>query len=104
MVIEGGLNDFDRTEAEITAGFTRLVRAVGDRPLLVVGPPPAPFRGRYVARVDALLGDLAARHGATYLSMKDADLPYLDDGLHLTPAGHEEFGDLVAGRIAAGLL
>ena len=31
----------------------------------------------------------------------DLDLPYLDDRLHLTEAGHEAFGDAVAERIAA---
>nr|WP_227463368.1 SGNH/GDSL hydrolase family protein [Nocardioides lijunqiniae] len=99
VVVEGGLNDYDRTGAEITEGFRRLVRVVGDVPMLVVGPPPAPLRARHVARVDEVLGDLAARHGATYLSMADADLRYLDDRLHLTPGGHEEFGDLVAASV-----
>jgi acyl-CoA thioesterase-1 len=99
VVVEGGLNDYDRTAAEISAGFRRLARAVGDVPMLVVGPPPAPVRGRHVARVDEVLGDLAARHGATYLSMTGADLRYLDDGLHLTPGGHQEFGDLVAASV-----
>ncbi|WP_167736124.1 SGNH/GDSL hydrolase family protein [Nocardioides sp. 503] len=99
VVVEGGLNDYDRTAAEITAGFLRLVRAVGDVPMLVVGPPPAPLRGRHVARVDEILRDLAARHDATYLSMADVDLRYLDDGLHLTAGGHEEFGDLVAASV-----
>ncbi|MCD4527098.1 SGNH/GDSL hydrolase family protein [Nocardioides sp. cx-173] len=95
VVVQGGLNDHDRTAAEIGAGFRALVRAVGDRSLLVVGPPPAPVRGSEVGRVDAVLAALAARHGATYLSMVEADLPYLDDGLHLTSEGHREFGDLV---------
>jgi acyl-CoA thioesterase-1 len=99
VVVEGGLNDYDRTAAEITAGFRRLVRAVGDVPMLVVGPPSAPVRGGQVGRVDEVLVDLAARHGATYLSMAGADLRYLDDGLHLTPGGHEEFGDLVAASV-----
>ena len=103
VVVEGGLNDYDRTAAEIGAGFRALRRAVGDRPLLVVGPPPAPLRGAEVARVDALLARLAARHGATYLSMADVDLPYLDDDLHLTEGGHTAFGDLVAQRVAAAL-
>jgi lysophospholipase L1-like esterase len=28
------------------------------------------------------------------------DLSYLDDGLHLTGAGHEEFGDRVAAALS----
>ena len=96
VIVEGGLNDADRTDTEIREGFRALVRAVGDVPLLVVGPPPAPARAGEVPRVDALLAGLAASHDAAYLSMADADLPYLPDGLHLTEAGHVEFGDAVA--------
>lgn len=103
VVVEGGLNDVDRTDSEIREGFRALVRAVGDLPLVVVGPPPAPSRAAEVPRVDALLATLAAAHGATYLSMADADLSYLPDDLHLTAAGHAEFGDLVAARITPGL-
>jgi acyl-CoA thioesterase I len=36
-----------------------------------------------------------------YVSTVDLDLPYLDDRLHLQPAGHKIFGDAVAARIAA---
>lgn len=99
VVVEGGLNDFDHTDTEIREGFRALVRAVGDVPLLVVGPPPAPSRAAEVPRVDALLAALAASHDAAYLSMADADLPYLPDGLHLTADGHVEFGDLVAAAL-----
>ena len=42
------------------------------------------------------------RYGVGYLSMLDADLPYLDDGLHLTAAGHRQFGDRVAAALSAG--
>jgi acyl-CoA thioesterase-1 len=34
------------------------------------------------------------------VSTADLDLDYLDDRLHLTYAGHREFGDAVRGRIA----
>jgi acyl-CoA thioesterase-1 len=99
VVVEGGLNDFDRTATEISTGFRRVMREIGDLPVLVVGPPPAPVRGDDVARVDALLARLAAGHGTPYLSMAEADLTYLDDGLHLTGEGHEEFGDAVAASV-----
>lgn len=99
VVVAGGLNDFDHTDAEIREGFRLLVRAVGEIPLVVVGPPPAPSRAAEVPRVDALLATLAAAHGATYLSLADADLAYLPDDLHLTAAGHAEFGDLVAAQL-----
>lgn len=107
VVVEGGLNDFDRTDTEIRDGFQALVDALadaladapGDVPLVVVGPPPAPARAAEVPRVDSLLARLAAAHGATYLSMAGAELPYLPDGLHLTLDGHRAFGDAVAARL-----
>ena len=54
-------------------------------------------------RVDRLLRHLSDRYGVPYVSTVDLDLPYLDDRLHLTPAGHRAFGDAVADRIAAVL-
>ncbi|WP_194288982.1 MULTISPECIES: SGNH/GDSL hydrolase family protein [unclassified Nocardioides] len=96
VVVEGGLNDHDQRHAEIVAGFTRLTQAVGARPLVVVGPPLAPARTEQARRVDALLARLAARHGATYVSTSGLTLPYLPDGLHLTPEGHTAFGEHVA--------
>lgn len=96
VVVEGGLNDWDQGPVAITAGFQRLVRAVGDRELVVVGPAAAPSRASYVPDVDALLARLADAHGATYVRTAGLDLPYLDDRLHLTPEGHRTFGDHVA--------
>ena len=96
VVVEGGLNDHDQRDADIVAGFTRLTAAVGARTLVVVGPPLAPARAEQARRVDALLARLAARHGATYVSTSGLALPYLPDGLHLTPEGHTAFGDHVA--------
>jgi acyl-CoA thioesterase I len=51
--------------------------------------------------VDQLLAHLSKKYGVPYVSTLDLKLPYLDDLLHLTPAGHREFGDAVAARIAA---
>ncbi len=96
VVVEGGLNDHDRTDAEVRAGFERLMLALGDLPVLVVGPADAPARSFAVPRLDDLLAGLAEQHGAAYLSMRTHDLTYLDDRLHLTPRGHDAFGDAVA--------
>nr|WP_301539779.1 SGNH/GDSL hydrolase family protein [Nocardioides sp. zg-DK7169] len=96
VVVEGGLNDHDQTRAAIVRGFERVVAAVGDRHLVVVGPPAAPSRAEQARRVDALLTRLSARHGTTYVSMKGLTLPFLPDDLHLTPEGHTAFGDRVA--------
>jgi len=101
VVVEGGLNDWDQTPAAITLGFERLVRAVGDRQLVVVGPASAPARERRVPALDALLARLSATHGASYIRTSDLQLGYLDDRLHLTADGHREFGDHVAAQIEA---
>ena len=101
VVVEGGLNDFDRTRAEIKAGFARVLAATAPYRTVVVGPATAPSRAAAVPRVDRLLRHLSDRYGVAYVSTSDLDLPYLDDQLHLTAAGHQAFGDAVAARIAA---
>jgi acyl-CoA thioesterase-1 len=101
VVVEGGLNDYDVPNADIRAGFDRLMGELkGDR-VVVVGPASAPSRATEVPRVDALLARLAASHGVGYVRTSGLTLPYLDDRLHLTPVGHEQFGDFVAGELAA---
>jgi acyl-CoA thioesterase-1 len=103
VVVEGGLNDVDRGDAEIRAGFARLMRTLSAHRVLVVGPAAAPARSARVPRLDGLLARLAADAGATYLRMSDLELSYLDDRLHLTAGGHAEFGERVAAEVAAHL-
>lgn len=99
VVVEGGLNDFDETDADIRAGFAALMRALHGQRVVVVGPATAPARAAGVPRVDDLLAALAERYDVPYVRTSGLDLPYLDDRLHLTPEGHEEFGDYVAQQI-----
>ena len=101
LVVEGGLNDFDRTRAEIRAGFARVMASAAAYRTVVVGPALAPARAGAVPRVDRILSHLATKYDVPYLSMTDLRLPYLPDQLHLQPAGHRIFGDAVADRIAA---
>ncbi|MEO9323429.1 SGNH/GDSL hydrolase family protein [Nocardioides sp. C4-1] len=101
VVVQGGLNDHRRSDAEIARGYEALLRGLVGYRVLVVGPPPAPSRAAEVPRVDAVLKRMSVGFGVDYLSMADADLDYLDDRLHLTPEGHREFGDLVAQHINA---
>jgi acyl-CoA thioesterase-1 len=101
LVVEGGLNDFDRSRAEIKAGFVRVMRFAAPYRTVVVGPALAPSRASAVPRVDRLLAHLSAKYGVGYVSTVDLELPYLPDRLHLQPAGHRIFGDAVADRIAA---
>jgi len=100
VVVEGGLNDYDQPDADIRAGFARLMRELRGHRVVVVGPATAPSRARAVPHVDALLASLSQRYDVAYVSTTSLDLPYLDDRLHLTPAGHAQFGDYVASRLA----
>lgn len=100
VVIEGGLNDFDQPEDAVRSGFRALIRDLRGHEVLVVGPPPAPVRAAGAARIDAILRDEAARAGVPYVSMSGHRFGYLDDGLHLTPAGHRAFGAVVAAAVA----
>ncbi|MFC7504653.1 SGNH/GDSL hydrolase family protein, partial [Nocardioides sp. GCM10030258] len=59
VVVEGGLNDYDQSLADLEAGFARLMRVLDGRQVLVVGPPPAPERPRGdVEAVDVALARL----------------------------------------------
>ena len=101
VVVEGGLNDYDQPDATIRAGFERLMDTLDGRRVVVVGPAMAPSRATAVPHVDALLAALSEQYGVSYVSTMSWDLPYLEDRLHLTEAGHLRFGDEVAGAIAA---
>jgi acyl-CoA thioesterase-1 len=101
VVVEGGLNDYDQPLPDVRAGFVRLLRELhGDR-VVVVGPALAPSRAAAVPRLDTLLAGVAEAHGIRYIRMSGLDLSYLDDDLHLTPAGHRAFGDYVRDQLAA---
>ena len=101
VVVEGGLNDADQSDADIRSGFVRLMSELDGEQVVVIGPASAPSRASLVPRVDALLASLSARYDVPYVRTSDLQLPYLDDGLHLTPVGHEAFGDFVSGQIAS---
>lgn len=100
VVVEGGLNDVNRSTASIATGFHRLMRTLRRYDTVIVGPPRAPKRGDGVVRVDRLLRRLSDRAGVPYVSTLDVRLPYLPDRLHPTAAGQVTFGRIVARRIA----
>ncbi len=99
VIVEGGLNDFDRPVAEIRSGVRHVLAAFEGTPVVMVGPASAPSRRRGVQRVDGVLAAEAERAGARYVSTKDLALTYLPDRLHLTAEGHREFGEFVASAI-----
>ncbi|ABL83333.1 MULTISPECIES: SGNH/GDSL hydrolase family protein [unclassified Nocardioides] len=100
VVVEGGLNDYDRPDSEIRAGFARLMTALDGQRVVVVGPASAPSRAAAVPHVDALLASLSDWYGVPYIRTSGLRLDYLGDRLHLTLAGHDAFGDYVASRLA----
>ena len=65
----------------------------------MVGPAAAPSRASAVPQVDGLLASLAERYDVAYVRTSHLELPYLDDRLHLTPAGHAAFGDFGAAAL-----
>ncbi|HEX7739612.1 MAG TPA: SGNH/GDSL hydrolase family protein [Marmoricola sp.] len=99
VVVEGGLNDFDQSDGAIRRGFDELIDQLPGARVVVVGPADAPARAAEVPRVDDLLARLSAAHGLRYVRMAGTTFPYLSDGLHLTAAGHREFGDIVSRAI-----
>ena len=99
VVVEGGLNDYDQPDAAIRPGFRALMRELRGQQVVVVGPASAPSRSRAVPRVDALLARLSGEYDVAYVRTTGLRLPYLPDRLHLTPAGHDAFGDYVAGEL-----
>lgn len=99
VVVEGGLNDYDQPTNDIVRGFRDLMRGLAGQHVVVVGPASAPRRAGAVPRVDVLLTRLCEEYGVPYVVTSDLDLSYLDDRLHLTEGGHEEFGEAVAERL-----
>lgn len=100
VVVEGGLNDYDQPATAIEQGFRDLMADLTGHRVVVIGPADAPSRTRALPRVEALLESLSTEHGVPYVATSDLDLSYLADRLHLTDAGHRDFGEAVAERIA----
>lgn len=105
VVVEGGLNDANRSGREIRAGFEALMERLAGYDVVVLAPPPTPSHAARIGRVDALLTKLTAAAGVPYVPTFDIPITYLPDGLHPDRAGHATFGRAVAERLAAlGLL
>ncbi len=100
VVVAGGLNDVDQSDAAIETGVRRVLRELDGQRVVIVGPASAPARASGVPRVNQLLARLARESDVSYIDATGFDLSYLADGLHLTTAGHQEFGDAVAAALA----
>lgn len=95
LIIQGGLNDSEASGRNIEDAADDLLEQVADiQTVVLVGPTNAPAKSD-LAKVDRALAAAAAKHRREYISALTWDLEFLPDRLHLTPAGHAEFADLV---------
>lgn len=74
VVVQGGSNDRDASQAELAAGARRTLRALGSRfpaaPRVMLGPGPDPEPVTAEQRaVDDVLADVAEAEGVPYISM-----------------------------------
>lgn len=101
VVVQGGLNDHDMPTEQVRAGANEVLAALAGRPVVLVGPAAAPRRAARAAVVDRVLAEVADDAGVPYVRTYDWELDYLPDRLHLTAAGHADFGRRVAAAIEA---
>lgn len=105
LVIQGGLNDvYAEPETVAQAADAVLEETASLEHVIVVGPIDAPGR-KGEAEVDAILAAAAEKHGATYLSTLEWQLPFGEDRVHLTADGHRAYADRIREALAdAGAL
>lgn len=96
VIIQGGLNDVG---ADGLAPKVQEALAAVDGDAVLVGPPLAPnLDAEKIRAVDTTLAEVAAGAGVKYISAVGWELTY-SDGLHLTPASHQDFGRKVAAAL-----
>ena len=99
LIIQGGLNDSEASAHQIETAASDLLEDVADIPtVILIGPTNAPAKSD-LAKVDRALAAAAKDHQREYISALEWDLEFLPDRLHLTPAGHVGFADLVRARL-----
>lgn len=93
LVVQTGLNDVHSSPGTARTGMAEVLRRSTAVPrVVVVGPPPAPsLRPAELRRVDAELRTACRPPRCSYISARSWSLPYVEDRLHLTPAGHAQF-------------
>ncbi|MDQ0031803.1 SGNH/GDSL hydrolase family protein [Arthrobacter bambusae] len=114
VVVQGGGNDAARkvSDEQITSNANRLIAALRKRyPLAKIAMIGTLAKGSNAGggrrtEVDALLGNIAAKAGATFFSVGDWITKYqvagdLVDGVHLNAAGHAKLGGVLGADMAA---
>lgn len=100
VLIQAGINDLYADPADVAEKARALIDAL-DGPVTLIGPAAAPVVDvAQLARLDDVLASVAKDEGAVYVSTAGwDDLSFGEDGLHLTPEGHEAFGREVAAEL-----
>jgi len=98
VIIEVGLNDTPSSAAAVQQATSAVLARLSAVPQVdVVGPPSAPAKSPAdLQRTDAALHTATQQAGRRYVGALGWQLPYLPDGVHLTPVGHQQFAELVA--------
>ncbi len=98
LIIEVGLNDTGSSASAVQQATSTVLARLSAVPQVdVVGPPPAPTKSPAdLQRTDAALHIATQQAGRRYVGALGWQLPYLPDGVHLTPVGHQQFAELVA--------
>lgn len=99
VIVQGGLNDTDAgawDERAAVAGVLADLVAVPQ--VIVVGPVAAPSRPDADV-VDEQMRAVTEQAGRRYVSALGWPVPFSSDQLHMTPAGHPQFAQLVAAAL-----
>lgn len=99
LIIQGGLNDWEASAEQVRDAADKVLDRTSAVPRVVlVGPVTAPARDG-AATTDRVLSQVAAKHGAQYVSALHWHVQFSAPGLHLTPRGHVEYAAKVAAAI-----
>ena len=100
VVLEGGINDSKSDIADVEKGFRATLDELKGYDVIVLSSPRVNSRAKAIRVVNKMMRRVSAEYGVTYINVFDLQLPMLADNTHLTVAGHRQFGEIVARRIA----
>lgn len=100
VVLEGGINDSKSDLDEVEKGFRETLDELKGYEVIVLSAPKVNSRAKAIRVVNKMMRRVSAEYGVTYINVFDLELPMLEDNTHLTVAGHMQFGEIVARRIA----
>jgi len=100
VVLEGGINDSKSDLDDVEKGFRATLDELKGYEVIVLSAPKVNSRAKAIRVVNKMMRRVSAEYGVTYINVFDLELPMLEDNTHLTVAGHMQFGEIVARRIA----